>query len=42
MELNNEQIKAFCVGIKVSDIKEYINNNLDKFQEFLMNRGDTK
>jgi len=42
MDLTHEQIKAFCTDILVSDIKEYIKNNQEKYQEFLKNREDTK
>lgn len=42
MELNNEQIKAFCYGIDILDIKDYINNNRNKYQEFLTSRESTK
>lgn len=42
MDLTHEQIQAFCTGILVSDIKEYINNNLEKYELFLKNRENTK
>ncbi len=42
MELSKEQIKAFCSGILVSDIKEYIKNNFEKYQDFLKNREHIK
>ena len=41
MDLDNEQIKAFCRGIDMLDIKNYINNNWNKYQEFLSNRENT-
>ena len=42
MDLTSEQLKLFCCSILVSDIKEYINNHQDKYQEFLKNRENTK
>ena len=42
MEFSKEQIKAFCTGTLISDIKEYINNNLEKYELFLKNRENTK
>ncbi len=42
MELTQEQIIIFCSGISISDIKQYISENKEKYEEFLKNREKTK
>jgi hypothetical protein len=37
MELTKEQIRQLSSIIQLSDVKEYINNHLKEYEEFLKN-----
>lgn len=38
IDLSKEQIKEFAQSILLTDIQKYINDNLDKYNEFVKNQ----